>query len=1039
MADRGHPTSPPTPEPPGRAAAQPSAPTPAAPTGRTDHAQDSPGQAKRRSFRDASIRTRIVALLMAPVMVTLVLGWRSVQQSWQTEADLRNISQIITLTGVESDAVLALQREADTSALSATGVGQHIGGIRSVQALYATTDAAFGKLVAQSNALATSPALSATPGVAATLRSIATQKDLITKARANAYTLSVPATVNDYDTVIRALESLPTEIAPAFGATARTIQGIRTLSSLSQAKEAFNNKVALFTAGLAEAEAAKRGGAVTTDVLEAGSTAGAVEANELTQFTAIVGPANPRAIQAAQMLDAQHNAQAAQVQKDETAILANRADGPTIGAQTWFGDTQALLQQMHLLEDQLVTDLQQSATTQSSNASQDALVYLALIIAMVILGYGGSLWVARGIIVPLRTLQEAAQDIAIRRLPTLVRKLAEGRATKADFATVSVDITSNDEVGKVARSFEAVYQQAVRLADEQSLQQNTTNAMFGNISRRTLGLAERQLLLISELERQEPEPDRLGTLFRLDHLVTRMRRNSENLLVLADEEPGRRSNRTPPLVDVLRAAAAEVEQYERIDVKHIPPITIGGHASTDIVHMISELLENATASSSPQSRVTVTADVGADDTIQIAIKDAGFGQSPDDLATINTRLASRPAFDESASRHMGLFVVARLAHRHAIRVHLSRNADQDKADTGLTATVVLPVSVTAAGAGRTAPPPLRGSQATTPPAYVPRISEQARPAGAPQSPPSRGGHARPNPDAPAPLPSRARPPQQVPSPLPRSTDSARGEHPGTAEAEQNVTVPWDPTAWHSPAAPDPVFDSLSGSADVPTAVPTPTFFTGSDTAPPRPAATARMNAITVENTPPVPTQVAPAAPDVATPPWLLPGDDGLAVASAQPAMAPPPPVRDQPVATVPPLGPGSDEPAPQPSPSPRAHEPHDPIPSHDRPQETAIPWTPSPNDSLRERALQASNPVAGSLTASGLPRRIPRANLVPGKAVTADDSHDVVAVGPQISRAAPDVQARMSNIQAMVRQAREQARATSEFPVLHRDQEQETS
>jgi hypothetical protein len=216
--------------------------------------------------------------------------------------------------------------------------------------------------------------------------------------------------------------------------------------------------------------------------------------------------------------------------------------------------------------------------------------------------------------------------------------------------------------------------------------------MFTNLSRRSQGLIQRQLSLISELESREADPDQLSSLFKLDHLATRMRRNGENLLVLAGEEPGRRWTRPVPLVDVLRAAASEVEQYERIELSSVPTTEVAGRVVNDLVHLLAELLENATSFSSPQTKVKVTGHALPDGRVLIEIHDTGIGLSPEDLAAINERLAAPPTVDVSVSRRMGLFVVGRLSQRHGIRIQL-RPSDSG----GTTALVMLPVDVAQGG------------------------------------------------------------------------------------------------------------------------------------------------------------------------------------------------------------------------------------------------------------------------------------------------------------------------------------------------------
>ncbi|AZS76184.1 hypothetical protein DDE74_00490 [Streptomyces lydicus] len=288
----------------------------------------------------------------------------------------------------------------------------------------------------------------------------------------------------------------------------------------------------------------------------------------------------------------------------------------------------------------------------------------------------------------LRQLQDAAEDLARRRLPQVVALLSQPDHQDMDLPADSVGTFTQSEVAPLADAFDEVYRVAVRQAAEQARLRGSVNAMFINLARRSQGLIQRQLSLLSEVESREADPDQLSLLFRLDHLATRMRRNGENLLVLAGEEPGRRWTRPVPLVDVLRAAASEVEQYERIELSSVPSVGVSGRAINDLVHLLAELLENATTFSSLHTRVRGTGQALPDGRVLIEIHDAGVGLSPEDLADINERLASPPEVDASVSRRMGLFVVSRLSLRHGIRI-LLRPSDSG----GTTVLVMLPVDV----------------------------------------------------------------------------------------------------------------------------------------------------------------------------------------------------------------------------------------------------------------------------------------------------------------------------------------------------------
>jgi anti-sigma regulatory factor (Ser/Thr protein kinase) len=293
--------------------------------------------------------------------------------------------------------------------------------------------------------------------------------------------------------------------------------------------------------------------------------------------------------------------------------------------------------------------------------------------------------IARSILKPLRVLRTSAFDVADRRLPAIIEQLRTTEGRTKDVKIEPVPVYSREDVGQVARAFDAVHSEAVRLASEQAALRANVNDMFVNLSRRTQGLVERQLRLIDDLELGEQDSDRLAALFRLDHLATRMRRNGENLLVLAGAELRQRSGEPIPVVDVLRAAVSEIEDYQRVSMQPLPRAMVSGLAVNDIVHLVAELLDNATAYSSPETQVRLSARFGDEGGLVVDISDAGTGLRRPQLIDINQRLAAPSAIDVSVSRQMGLFVVGRLANRHGITVQL---ASSDS--TGVTVTVALP-------------------------------------------------------------------------------------------------------------------------------------------------------------------------------------------------------------------------------------------------------------------------------------------------------------------------------------------------------------
>ncbi|MFD8506731.1 nitrate- and nitrite sensing domain-containing protein [Streptomyces sp. NPDC059687] len=351
---------------------------------------------------------------------------------------------------------------------------------------------------------------------------------------------------------------------------------------------------------------------------------------------------------------------------------------------------------------QIESDLADKAVSDASGIADDAkqsafitggIVVVALLAAFVLAGL-----MARQMSRSMRQLRNAAFGVAEQRLPMLVDQLSRTDPGRVDTRVAPIPIASTDEIGEVARAFDQVHREAVRLAAEQALLRGNINAIFTNLSRRNQSLIEGQLTLITDLENNEADPDQLENLFRLDHLATRMRRNGENLLVLAGEEPGRRWDQPVPLIDVLRAASSEVEQYERIELSGVPEAEIHGRAVTDLVHLLAELLENATTFSSPQTKVRVTATRLPDGRIMVEIHDKGIGLTAEDFADINHKLANPPTVDAAISQRMGLFVVGRLSDRHGIRVQLRPSGEQ----AGTTSLVMLPDAITHGGGGEQA-------------------------------------------------------------------------------------------------------------------------------------------------------------------------------------------------------------------------------------------------------------------------------------------------------------------------------------------------
>ncbi|KAB8197086.1 HAMP domain-containing protein [Nonomuraea phyllanthi] len=351
----------------------------------------------------------------------------------------------------------------------------------------------------------------------------------------------------------------------------------------------------------------------------------------------------------------------------------------------WFKAISETVDRYHEVQKSLADQVATRSADLASGARQLAAINIAIVVALLVLVLAITAVMAGSLVRPLRRLRGDALKIAGQTLPDLVRQLRETDVDPDQLRVPPIEINSKDEVGEVARAFDEVHREAVRLAGEESRLRSNVNAMFVNLSRRSQTLVERQITLIDGLEQGEQDEQRLGNLFKLDHLATRMRRNSENLLVLAGQEPPRRWSKPVKLVDVARASLSEVENYERVVLQVPDGVSVAGQAVNDVIHLIAELVENALSFSPRETRVTVSGSRIDGGGVMLSISDSGIGMTHEELAQANDRLIDAPTVDVSVSRRMGLFVVARLAHRHGIRVQLRPHGTG-----GLTAMVLMP-------------------------------------------------------------------------------------------------------------------------------------------------------------------------------------------------------------------------------------------------------------------------------------------------------------------------------------------------------------
>ena len=338
------------------------------------------------------------------------------------------------------------------------------------------------------------------------------------------------------------------------------------------------------------------------------------------------------------------------------------------------------------LIDRTVPSITGAVADQAAAARAEAIRDSAIVLAAILLALLLVALVARSLIRPLRTLRDSALRVAH---DDLAREIDRVRSGKEPGPVVPIPVHTTEEVGQVAHAVDELHEQAVLLAGEQSRLQLQVSDMFETLSRRSRTLVDQQLSLIDRLERNEEDPDRLDSLFRLDHLAARMRRNGANLLVLAGAKVPREQADPVPVAALINAAASEVEDYTRVVTATVPDSEIIGSVAGDLVHLLAELLDNALRYSPPISQVRVSAVHTGNGGLVIEVSDIGLGMTESDLRVANTRLQSGGEVTPYTARHMGLFVVGRLAQQHGLVVRL-RSTIAGEANSGTTAGVYVP-------------------------------------------------------------------------------------------------------------------------------------------------------------------------------------------------------------------------------------------------------------------------------------------------------------------------------------------------------------
>ncbi|MFC3995732.1 nitrate- and nitrite sensing domain-containing protein [Nocardiopsis sediminis] len=920
--------------------------------------------------------------------------------------------------------------------------------------------------------------------------------------------VTVLPTVAKYRQVITAMSDFSQTIAESTEDT-ELRESVRTTTALGRAREQLSYEAALMLHSLVR-------GTMSGGVQEAVDGARARYDNEIQNFSNSATPEQRQVfdttftgVEVSQMATTRLRVM---MRAETDQRLTGISDDDN--AQSYLGVATTSLERMEQVEDSLAGSVESQASDLQSAALMravlDSLVVLCVIIAVGII----TSLVVRSLVRPLRALREGAMRIAEDDLPGSISRMQEMNTAPGEVEVEPIGVSSHDEIGEVARSFDEVHRVALRLASDEAALRSNVNAMFVNLSRRSQTLVERQLRLIDGLEQSEQDSDRLSDLFSLDHLATRMRRNNENLLVLSGQDNTRKWAQPVPLVDVLRGAISEVEQYDRVNVRAPSHISVLGRPVNDVIHLVAELVENATSFSSQDTQVSVSAQVLDGGGVLVEVTDSGIGMAPDEIVATNMRLSEPPVIDVGVSRRMGLFVVSRLAARHGIQVRLS-----EAHNGGITASAVFPpdllitpveqpappspgsapgtpdtfADATAAFAASPAPPEPddmwssprsgAGDLPKRSPGVSPRPGDDSGPAGngrrgedrrADEHPPSgedlwRTGWNAPTPAAapeppPAPEPLRSEPPvpevprAQEPRVEPYSSygaDTARGrdalDRSESGERQQERRPVEETRAWH--AEPEPSGGVWAAARDR----------SGTDRPGPRPGdpetregygSTAYLSrrygggaAGRDTVVPPSPEHAAEALPifDAIESNWFrrrtggpvsepetgpIPhvngagsngdaqGGRSAAAATADSGTDTPPAGRVTPRDRAAgvyrrPRPHSRPVPATPPAAAPAAGAEQAPAARTGGPDQarTEDEWH-SEADRGWKAARSASEPIAGGLTSTGLPKRVPKANLVPGTAPQPENVKQIPA------RSADRVRNRFSGFQKGIREGR---------------------
>ncbi|SCL19311.1 Signal transduction histidine kinase [Micromonospora pallida] len=711
--------------------------------------------------RSTNLRTKVIALLASLVALWAFAAWVTVRDGF----NLLGVQTLNTRIFAPSEPMLLqLQKE---RRLSLAYLGRpEAGQLEALRAERARTD----ELAREFEESATNwrTEISASTEVEHAVRDVLAGLDELTRTRTAIDDKSIDRTaaLASYVEVIDSIFRVYDELG---GVDDRQVaHDTAALIELNRARELLSQEDALLHGALA---------------------AGRITSTEQAQFAQLVGAqrhvstSTISALPAADRNRFQQMSQGEAYQRlhtmEDRVIQARNAESlPPVELDAWRAAVDPALQQLNGVVGAGGEDVVDRATPVAIGVITRLVLATGLGLLAVIASIIVSISTARALLAQLERLREAAFALAKERLPNVVERL--GRGEEVDVAAEAPPLQfGDDEIGQVGQAFNVVQETAIRTAVEQADLRRNVRDVFLSLARRTQALVHRQLTLLDAMERRENDAEELEDLFRVDHLATRMRRNAENLIVLSGSTPGRAWRRNVPMVDVVRGAVAEVEDYTRVNVLPLGAVSLAGRAVGDIIHLLAELIENGLSFSPPHTSVEVRGQMVANG-FALEIEDRGLGMTEEDLAAANDRIVDRSELNLANATRLGLYVVSRLTERHGIRVHL-----KESPYGGITAVVLIPLGLVTADEEEPGTPGA-GEVESPPELSAPAATGTERPGPRPVAPVAPMALAEPVPPRPEPESTGDGEPRQLPSRVRTTPERPRAPYDTPTEDESGL-------------------------------------------------------------------------------------------------------------------------------------------------------------------------------------------------------------------------------------------------------------